>query len=333
MVWGSQQTKRGYFQGDPLDYMLDGDWINSTIGNTQWYEWAPPGDSPEATEQSVHNQARDTHANPAGVANYWTSIWIAQRYYNPNYVNTSNTYWSTDQITSVPYFLNNYQTIFTLALNSKTYITGSTLLNNTDSSAFKDVDYLMHFAGESCMAFGLSSGLPVLIEERSFTSQNGYVEWWQDANWKTATGSVNSETVALTLEEVNVINDSETKQYGGWPTMFLVNLCSYKTNVYKPFDQQKLVWTGYYQAVDSTDRPVSSATRAKGPQDPTYKTETVFGGDTYVGRYSFRTTSQDWGAVFMKDGAEKANRESWATSSWQANTGMVRHPILLSIER
>ena len=87
--------------------------------------------------------------------------------------------------------------------------------------------------------------------------------------------------------------------------MFLVNLCSYKTNVYKPFDQQKLVWTGYYQAVDSTDRPVSSATRAKGPQEPTYKTETVFGGDTYVGRYSFRTTSQDWGAVFMKDGAEK----------------------------
>ena len=171
MVWGVPTNKAGdTSEGDPLDYMLDGDWINSTIGNTQWYEWAPPGDSPGATEQSVHGQARETPANPAGVANYWTSIWIAQRYYNPNYVNTSSTYWSTDQITSVPYFLNNYQTIFTLALNSKTYITGSTLLNNTDSSAFKDVDYLMHFAGESCMAFGLSSGLPVLIEERSFTS-------------------------------------------------------------------------------------------------------------------------------------------------------------------
>ena len=91
--------------------------------------------------------------------------------------------------------------------------------------------------------------------------------------------------------------------------MFLVNLCSYKTNVYKPFDQQKLVWTGYYQAVDSTDRPVSSATRAKGPQEPTYKTETVFGGDTYVGRYSFRTTSQDWGAVFIKGGCRKDNSE------------------------
>ena len=67
------------------------------------------------------------------------------------------------------------------------------------------------------MAFGLSSGLPVLIEERSFTSTNGYVEWWQDANWKTATGSVNSETVALTLEEVNVTNDNETKNMGDGP--------------------------------------------------------------------------------------------------------------------
>lgn len=311
-MWAGGPKKKA---GNNAPYMLDGDWINPTIGNTQWYEWTDEG------EQSVHGDPDDTTANPAGVANYWTSIWIAQRYYNPNYVNTSSTQWSTDQIESAPYFLNNYQTIFTLALNSKTYITGSTLLNNTDSSAFKDVDYLMHFAGESCMAFGLSSGLPVLIEERSFTSTNGYVEWWQDAKWKTATGSVNSTTVGLDLEEVNVTNSSGSKIYGGWPTMFLVNLCSYKTNVYKPFDQQKLVWTGYYQAVDSTDRPVSSATRAKGPQEPTYKTETVFGGDTYVGRYSFRTTSQDWGAVFFKGGSEIDNSSNWATSSWQAVTG------------
>ena len=41
-----------------------------------------------------------------------------------------------------------------------------------------------------------------------------------------------------------------------------------------------------------------------------------------------KNTSQDWGAVFMKDGGEKDNRESWATSSWQANTslGTTSHP-------
>ena len=116
--------------------------------------------------------------------------------------------------------------------------------------------------------------------------------------------------------------------------MFLVNLCSYKTNVYKPFDQQKLVWTGYYQAVDSTDRPVSSATRAKGPQDPTYKTETVFGGDTYVGRYSFRTTSQDWGAVFLKDGSEKPIQSNLGDIFMASCYGAWRFSLfLLSIEQ
>ena len=82
-MWsGGPNKQRAY--SPATDYILDGEWINSTIGNTDWYEWAPPGTSPDGSEVSVHNQP--TTANPAGVANYWTSIWIAQRYYNPNYV-------------------------------------------------------------------------------------------------------------------------------------------------------------------------------------------------------------------------------------------------------
>ena len=306
------------------NYMLDGDWINTTIGNTQWYEWTSGGQ-----EQAVHGNPDDITVDPQGVANYWTSIWVAQRYYNPDYVNTSNTAWSTDSASQgLYYFVNNYHTIFTIDPNSKTYITGSTLLLNTESGAFKDLDYLMHFAGESCMAFSLSSGLPVLIIEgdHSTALASTYAKWWSDAYWATATGALNATTLGYDLEEVNVGGEGvdglpPVAEYRAWPTMFLINLCSYKTNVYKPFDQQKLVWTGYYQPIESVERPTAEGSRLE--SNPyVYKTETVFGGDTYVGRYSFRTTSQDWGACFRASSSQYSinDKRSWTTSSFQSNT-------------
>ena len=304
-MWSGGNRKK---PGNGQRRFIDADWYNSTIGNLQWYEWADPGDGDFDEEQAV--VADNTNAEPPGPANYWTSIWIAQRYYNPDYPNNSNSNWSSDYGTN-GYWLNNYHTAFVLDTNSKTYITGSTLLKNTDSAAFKNVDYLMHFAGESCMAFSLMSGLPVAIEEAASyvsTTQNAYAHWWTDANWATATGAPNPISSGYELGEVNVQPSSPPSNYAAWPTMYLVNLCSYKKNVYRPFDQQKLVWTGYYQKV--IDRPTSDAKEAAG----IYKTETVFGGDTYVSRYSFRATSQDYGAAFRHDSSRPIDQaSSWFT--------------------
>lgn len=301
-MWAGGNKKR---PGDDARYMLDSDWVNSDISNTEWYEWVDTeGDEVYTNEQPAEFQ---------GVSNYWTSILVAQRYHNPNYVNTSSTYWSTDYNNAANsiyanYFLNNYQTLLTIDTNSKTYITGSTQLKNTDSSAFSNVDYLMHFAGESCMLFGLSSGLPMLIEHVSFLPEQvlSNVGWFYYANWSTATGEEDDENPRLA--ELNSPNPDK-EDYQSWPTLYLVNLCSYKTNVYKPFDQQRLVWTGYYQPIDlNDDRAAGFKTEEN---DYIYATNVVFGGDTYVGRYSFRATSQDYGSCFNLDGGDKSNSNNW----------------------
>ena len=114
------------------------------------------------------------NADAAGVANYYTSILVAQRYNNPNYVNNAAILGSYNfNNDNYEYWLNNHQTIAVLDANSKTYITGSTLLKNTDSAAFKNVDNLMHYAGESCIALGLMSGLPAMVQHANFSSDFG----------------------------------------------------------------------------------------------------------------------------------------------------------------
>jgi hypothetical protein len=283
-------------------YILDSTWINATIGNTEWYEWVNNGDG---YYDDIAFAGSGGEAIPKGPAKYWTSIWVAQRYDNPGKPLVAGRWNTEEPNASLGYWVNNYQTIFAIAPNSRTYITGSTLLKNTDSSAFNNADYLMHFAGESCAVFGLISGLPVLVEQRNFNpdilvTSSFYAKWWNPTppsggpgTWFNPQAFSNLADSNKNLNELNsTISNSE---YRSWPTLFLVNLCSYKTNVYKPFDQQKLVWTGYYQPLDDA----RSAGAKEEDNEYMYNTRTVFGGDTYIGRHSFRTTSQDYGACFF----------------------------------
>jgi hypothetical protein len=300
-MWSGGNKKK---PGDGLKYMLDSDWVNSTIGNESWYEWANDGSGTFNAERAVGVTTDGPNADAAGVANYYTSILVAQRYNNPNYVNNPAILGSYNfNNDNYEYWLNNHQTIAVLDANSKTYITGSTLLKNTDSAAFKNVDNLMHYAGESCIALGLMSGLPAMVQHANFSSDfgssAGVIDWWTQAEWS----SVKDGGLKSSLHQTNVTNQGSDFQ--AWPAVYLVNLCVYKTNVYKPFDQQRLVWTGYYQKIDKTQRGVTS-------------TDTVFGGDTYVGRYSFRSTSQDFGAVFLTNAnADATNSDNWSTNPYQ----------------
>jgi hypothetical protein len=84
------------------------------------------------------------------------------------------------------------------------------------------------------------------------------------------------------------VNDPRTR-----PNVYLVNLCSTKTDVFEPFDQQQLVWTGYYKSLLNVDLEtgVDSIDNNNYYADGESISDSIFGGDTYLCKYSYRTTS------------------------------------------
>lgn len=85
----------------------------------------------------------------------------------------------------------------------------------------------------------------------------------------------------------------------GRPNVYLINLCAKKTDVFAPFDEQQLVWTGYYKEIEVFNYDTGDS----GGQS--YYTgaisDSIFGGDTYICKYSYRTTSANFGlAHFVK---------------------------------
>jgi hypothetical protein len=124
-----------------------------------------------------------------------------------------------------------------------------------------------------------------------------------------------------TTDIQNPVNNS----VGARPNTYVVNLCSNKTDVFEPFDKQELVWTGYYQPlngilVDTLDLETgydfqtgnyyygdSSSPSVSGP---------IFGGDTYICRYSYRTTSNLYGLGRFKKGVNSYSiKRNLGTSS------------------
>lgn len=245
------------------DYFRDIEWSSTDIG----YAWSYYNEDESAWELNTTSK----------VEKYFTSVMIAQEYANPYSV--GNVFLRENNIP------NNYSTILTIEPNSKTYVPGGkTIIKNSESMAYSNVDYISNYAGESCMLFGLSSGLPVLYGyTRHNVSQN--LIWFNYEFWSSG------EYVAEGTDGNNELQaNNVTKQL--LPALYLVNLCAYKTNVYKPFDQQRLVWTGYYQ-------PIASKPNAE--TEYVVETESVFGGDTYISRYGFRHTSEDYTFSFDKD--------------------------------
>ena len=125
----------------------------------------------------------------------------------------------------------------------------------------------------------------------------------------------------------------------GFPMAWLINVCSAKRDVYTPFDKQTLVWTGHYRSLaeDYNDWeleqmdldpsgdihegwvyeqleagivPVYSYSASseetgtiESPACAYFKgasSEEVFGGDTYITKYAFRTTSHSYGHSWFR---------------------------------
>tara|TARA_R110002012_G_scaffold80848_5_gene204845 strand:+ start:1891 stop:7332 length:5442 start_codon:yes stop_codon:yes gene_type:complete len=76
--------------------------------------------------------------------------------------------------------------------------------------------------------------------------------------------------------------------------VLMANLHAFKTDMYKSIDNQELVWTGFEVLGDDLDNfTFDDETGDTGSSDFTTKTiqpEGIFGGDTFICRYGFRST-------------------------------------------
>lgn len=109
---------------------------------------------------------------------------------------------------------------------------------------------------------------------------------------------VTSSAGSASQGELN--NDIKTR-----PNTYLINLCSNKTDVFEPFDKQQLVWTGYYKSLLNVDLNTGIDTDGNNYYSDSLATSEsgdIFGGDTYICRYSYRTTSNLYGLGRFKKG-------------------------------
>lgn len=291
---------------DNLDSFYNVDWVNTDIGNT----FDPEYEGTDPIPENLRIKA------------FRTSAMLAAAYYSPedvpsNIYSKANLLTSGTQLNSFPTFFDNFKSVLSVKPNSTTYIGNNINVKTTDGGEFHGVDYIYNAAGESKAVIGLSTGLPMLVGYLS--NLNG--GWLQDINnygdgrfsWYHPDGYLSlvlgAQTVPYahndyeslrpaqpSLDAFNV-GEGNKISIGGLPATYLVNLCSLKSDVFNSFDEQLLVWTGYYKPLNNID--LQTGTDGDGVNYYTgAQSDDIFGGDTYISRYGFRSTSHTYGNVF-----------------------------------
>ena len=173
-----------------------------------------------------------------------------------------------------------------LGQKAKTYLQGDSIY---DGKALGFGGKIFNGFGESLIAFGLKDKH----------------ELWAGIAQNAATGTdpsfSNAALMHYGLYQINhpfiLVNPSLNDAYTSDNTYIrsqtvISNLHAFKTDVYKNIDNQELIWTGYEVLGGDLDNFVFED---DGTTTGTYKTSTVtpegiFGGDTYLCRYGFRST-------------------------------------------
>ena len=124
-------------------------------------------------------------------------------------------------------------------------------------------------------------------------------------------------------------------EFAGLPMSWMVNINAIKTDVFNPFDRQELVWTGYYKEIESVDLDTGIVTEldasggTENYYDGTATSGFVFGGDTFITRYAFRTTSQSYGHTFFRGSTNLGDPGSTHTGDFnglnESGTGGVKN--------
>lgn len=294
---------------DNTDLGFDVGWLNADLGNTE---------DPNDLDMKVRA--------------FQTSLMFANRYFPVTHsqVDVGLSIGSGPHIRAQDIL--SKQAIFALEPGSKAYLPGLSRLKDNASSGFSGAAYLLNNIGETAIALGLVSGLPTLsgfhplgvdaslfnygdqtlseIDNPSnFYGLNklfwhgggaGYLNMYADANEY--------------YDAKHYVLEDNKNFIHGKPNVYLVNMCSHKSNVYKPFDRQTLVWTGHSQKILNPDL----ATGDVSPDAVGYEIEettlsnnfnyytgaestAVFGGDTFICRFSVRTTSMEYGHTFYRN--------------------------------
>lgn len=217
------------------------------------------------------------------------------------------------------------QGIFAIQPDSKAYLPGLRRLKTDASAGFSGATYLLNNIGETAIALGLISGLPTLSgfhpsgddaslfndgmdTEPDFEASKLY--WHAGGN-----GYLNIYADQNNFQDSKNYSLNDNKAYAhGKPNVYLVNMCSHKSNVYKPFDRQTLVWTGHSQKIlnpNLTTGDVSPDAIGYEIEETTLsnnfnyysgaESTSVFGGDTFICRFSVRTTSMEYGHTFYRN--------------------------------
>lgn len=246
-----------------------------------------------------------------------------------------------------------HQLTLTIEPSSKILLHGKDDYESDDSTAFKGVSYLFNRSGETAFAFGLTSGLPALRGHLPYyisdvinidgPNRIDLTSWGQNHKWLYPDAAI--EPVPLSYqrfgwsgqffgdsnsgnlyrpEEYRGLRYSMTlgNQFDGLPMAWLVNVCSMKTDVYNPFDRQDLVWTGYYHPIQGTNLENGAASDYDENTSNYYtgaESLPIFGGDTYITRYSFRSTSQSYGHSYFR--ASTKYNDSVSSSVQYENAG------------
>ena len=240
-----------------------------------------------------------------------------------------NRFWGTGQ------FKSNQAINLVIEPKGASYVPGRSIFSSGNPAAFKGAKYLFNEAGETCMAFSLVSGLPHLrghipgIINAEGNDRAGLTRWGEGNRWlypdaaidgvpnayKRMGDSVEAEDYATSVatqanpEFFRGLNYSLSagRRDMGLPMSWLVNICATKTDVFNPFDQQKLVWTGYFHKIqfeDAEHLEEGVSTSPDGETNDHYfkgaSSNIIYGGDTYISRYTFRTTSQSYGHSYFR---------------------------------
>lgn len=287
-----------------------------------------------------------------------TGVFLAADYIHPQEVMKSkefikggssrdnhNKFWDAPQIGV-------NQMIFRVDPNSKIYARGQANIQVPESTSFKGAQILYNRGGESSIAIGLDSGLPNLKSYRRFTGfWDGGPEnntpfdisiWGDHTSFLYPDAFYHEPTPDYMIEGYSYGNgdpdqgekynrgykyglEGASQAFGGYPTAWLVNLESARTDVYNPMDKQELVWTGYYKAINPKIEGEEVIGLDTGQCEDDYGNVTnyytgaesgkIFGGDTYITRYAFRTTSHSYGHCFFRAAIDRSD----ATSSSSLN--------------